>query len=53
MVEKVAITDGGHETTWSDAAYRLKLSSAGPIAKGIWNLKLRPAEVKLRLRAGK
>ncbi len=39
-VEKIMITDEGMKHSWNDAVYRLKLSSAGPVAKGIWNLEM-------------
>jgi len=42
-VEKIAITDEAMKQSWKDSVYRLKLDSAGPVAKGIWNLELRSA----------
>ncbi len=41
--EKIAITDEAMKQSWKDSVYRLKLDSAGPVAKGIWNLELRSA----------
>jgi hypothetical protein len=42
-VEKIVITDEAMKQSWNAAVYRLKLSSAGPVAKDIWNLELRSA----------
>jgi len=42
-VEKIAITEEAMKQSWNDAVYRLRLSSAGPVAQGLWTLKLRSA----------
>jgi hypothetical protein len=39
-VEKIAITDDALKHSWGDAVYRIKLSSAAPVAKAAWRLKL-------------
>jgi hypothetical protein len=43
VVEKIAITDAGLKHSWGDAVYRVKLSSAAPVAMAKWKLELRGA----------
>jgi len=40
-VERIAITDEALKHSWGDAVYRIKLSSAAPVAKAAWKLELR------------
>jgi hypothetical protein len=42
-VERIAVTDETMRHSWGDAVYRLKLSSVAPVAKGLWEMELRPA----------
>ena len=44
LVEKIVITDDAMKHSWGAAVYRLKLNSAGPVAKGIWKMELRDLE---------
>jgi hypothetical protein len=41
VVEKIAITDAAMKHSWGEAVYRLKLNSAGPVAKAVWKMELR------------
>jgi hypothetical protein len=42
-VERIALTDETMKHSWGDAVYRLKLVPPEPVAKGMWELELRPA----------